>query len=167
MEDFISNGMMANMTHKYDQCMKCFWCQININEEYTNKTNTYLKVKAPDSSTLKSSAKYPYAFEFAMSEKYAVIWQQKRIEFLNDIAKNWTDPDINKFEAQGCVPPGDSTDLRDVSRCQQISADEIVNNKELKLAYDTVFIDKVLQVSDQKLGTMNVLTDVVFEESVA
>ena len=25
-EDFISAGMMANMTHKYDQCMKCIWC---------------------------------------------------------------------------------------------------------------------------------------------
>ena len=94
MEDFISNGMMANMTHKYDQCMKCIWCQLNINENYTDKDNTYLMVKAPLPETLKSSAKYPYAFQFAMSEKYAVIWQQNRIQFLNDIARKWEDEDI-------------------------------------------------------------------------
>ena len=157
---------MANLTSKYGICMRCIWCNLNSNERYTNNENTFIKVDAPPADQLFENPKYAYDFQFSMSEMYATIWLNKRIQFLNDIAKKWQDDAIQKFANEACTPPGDSSDLQDIARCKKLTAEEILKDKALKVRYDKVFLEKVEKVKDERVGQVKVLTDVIFEDSV-
>lgn len=75
-----------NITNKYGSCQ-----QLPLKEYQEKKNFTYFRYFAPKEpvADLVYRNVYQYDFQFKSAEVYAMIWQKKKIEFINQLARQW------------------------------------------------------------------------------
>jgi len=119
LESYASDKIVFNHTFYFDSCISCLSCQLD-EEIFVYPKNTQMKFTLVPKKPSEISPKYKYDFEFADAEKFAITWTNKKIDFINDMAKYWGGG-IADIEAENVNAPRYSTALTDIARCENLT----------------------------------------------